>query len=73
MNRSDINWAVQALKTARGWKFWIKKVKALYYPYSENKITAKLICAFVFAYADSWFSHVAAQILYAYLGPRGPK
>ena len=26
-------------------------------------ITAKLICAFVFAYADCWFSHVAAQML----------
>ena len=27
-------------------------------------VTAKLICAFVFAYADSWFSHAAAQLLY---------
>ena len=34
----------------------------MYYPSSENKVTAKLICAFVFAYADCWFSHVAAQI-----------
>ena len=25
-------------------------------------VTAKLICACVFAYADCWFSHVAAQI-----------
>ena len=25
-------------------------------------VTAKLICAFVFAYAKSWFSHDAAQI-----------
>ena len=25
-------------------------------------VTAKLICAFVFAYADCWFSHGAAQI-----------
>ena len=25
-------------------------------------VTAKLICAFVFAYADCLFSHVAAQI-----------
>ena len=37
---------------------------------SENKgadqlhsVTAKLICAFVFAYADCWFSHAAAQIM----------
>ena len=25
-------------------------------------VTAKLICAFVFAYADCWFSHASAQI-----------
>ena len=25
-------------------------------------VTGKLICAFVFAYADCWFSHEAAQI-----------
>ena len=42
----------------------------MYYPSSENKgadqlrsaVTAKLICAFVFAYADCWFSHGAAQM-----------
>ena len=39
----------------------------MYYPSSENKgvisfaVTAKLICVFVFAYADCWFSHEAAQ------------
>ena len=26
-------------------------------------VTAKLICVFVFAYAKSWFSHVAAHII----------
>ena len=26
-------------------------------------ITAKLVCAFVFAYADCWFSHAAAHIV----------
>ena len=26
-------------------------------------VTAKLTCVFVFAYADCWFSHEAAQIL----------
>ena len=26
-------------------------------------VTAKLICAFVFAYGDCWFSHAAAQIM----------
>ena len=30
-------------------------------------VTAKLICAFVFAYADFWFSHEAAHILNAVL------
>ena len=39
----------------------------MYYPSSENKGadqlrgTAKLICVFVFAYADCWFSHEAAH------------
>ena len=47
----------------------------MYYPCSENKgadqlhgyrkadVTAKLICVFVFTYADCWFSHEAAQLL----------
>ena len=26
-------------------------------------VTAKLICAFVFAYADSWFSYAAAHLI----------
>ena len=26
-------------------------------------VTAKLICVFVFAYADCWFSHEVAQIM----------
>ena len=40
----------------------------MYYLSSENKgvlsfaVTAKLIYAFVFAYADCWFSHVAAHL-----------
>ena len=39
----------------------------LYYPSSETKalisfaVTGKLICAFVFASADCWFSHGAAH------------
>ena len=36
-NRSDTNRAVQILKRARGWKFWIFKVEELHYPSSENK------------------------------------
>ena len=41
----------------------------MYYPSSENKgadqlrFTAKLICVFVFAYADCWFSHGVAHLL----------
>ena len=44
----------------------------MYYPCSEIKalisfaVTAKLICVFVFAYADCWFSHEAAH-LFIYL------
>ena len=38
----------------------VAKTKALI----SFAVTAKLICAFVFAYADCWFSHVAAQMSY---------
>ena len=74
LNRSDTNRPVQSQKMARGWKFWIKKVEELYYPVAKTKalisfaVTAKLICAFVFAYADCWFSHVAAHIIYYMAG-----
>ena len=63
--RSDTNRAVQAQKMARGWKVRINcsvcvaKTKVLI----SFADTAKLICAFVFAYADCWFSHDAAQII----------
>ena len=36
-NRSDTNRPVQAQKTARSLKHWIKEEEILYYPYSENK------------------------------------
>ena len=57
-------------------KFRIEEGEALYYPCSKNKGTdqlrsyCKLICAFVFAYEDCWFSHAAAQIIpiFQYLG-----
>ena len=41
----------------------------MYYLSSENKgadhfvVTAKLICVFVFSYADCWFSHEVAHIV----------
>ena len=62
-NRSDTNWAVQAQKRARSLKFWnctirVAKTKALI----SFAVTAKLICVFVLAYADCWFSHEAAHI-----------
>ena len=65
MTRSNTNQAVQPQKMARGWKFGIEEVEELYYLSSENKeadqlrghVTAQLICAFVFAYAESRFSH----------------
>ena len=75
LNRSDTNRLVQAQKSARSLKFWIYIEEELYSPSSEIKgadqlrsyceadllVTAKLICAFVFAYADCWFSHGAAH------------
>ena len=64
-NRSDTNRAIQAQKTARGWKIWmtctirVAKTKALI----SFAVTAKLICAFGFAYAVCWFSHEAAHMI----------
>ena len=37
----------------------VAKTKALI----SFAVTAKLICVFVFAYADCWFSHEAAQMM----------
>ena len=60
--RSDTNRAVQPQKIAGELKFRILKVEGLYYSYSENIVTAQLICVFVFAYAKSRFSHNEAQL-----------
>ena len=76
-NRSDTNRPVKAQKRARILKFrmyveeelYYQSSRELYYQSSKNKgadqlaVTAKLICVFVFAYVDCWFSHEAAQIL----------
>ena len=71
-NRSDTNRPVQAHKRARSLisdlsrrgivviSIRVAKIKALI----SFAVTAKLICAFVFAYADCWFSHGAAQIIH---------
>ena len=54
-NRSDTNQAVQAQKTARGWKFGLRKKRNCTIPVTKIKalisfsVIAKLICAFVFA------------------------
>ena len=48
--RCDTNRPVQSQKQARSLKFWIEEEERWYYLCSENKaVTAKLICAFVFA------------------------
>ena len=68
-----MNPPVQSQKIARSLKFRIfrkkrdcticvAKTKALI----SNAVTAKLTCAFVFAYADCWFSHAAAHIRMLY-------
>ena len=48
------------------WNFGFKKKSDCTIPVAKTKalisFTAKLICVFVFAYADCWFSHVAAHI-----------
>ena len=64
-NGSYKNWAVQSQKQARNLKFRIfksirvAKTKALI----SFAVTAKLICVFVFAYADCWFSPEAAHMV----------
>ena len=42
----------------------VEKTKGLISFAVTAKVTAKLICAFVFAYADCWFSHVAAVLCF---------
>ena len=59
--------AQQPQKTARGLKFRIKKVEELYcVAKSMAQIslgnTLQLICVFVFAYAQCWFTHDAAHV-----------
>ena len=70
-NRSETNWSVQAQKRARSLKFRVKVEEVLYYPSSENKGADQLDqlrgYRFVFAYADCWFSHEAAQMLLIFM------
>ena len=64
--RSDTNPAVQPQKMARGLKFWKWRDCTIYVVKTKAQIscavTAQLICAFVFAYAKSRFSHDVAHI-----------
>ena len=75
--RSDTNQPVPVQKMTRGLKCAIQKVEGLYYPFSEIqgadqlrgnreadlRVTAKLICVFVFAYTKILFSYDVAHIL----------
>ena len=66
-NKCDTHQAVQAQKMARDWKFWIQIVEACTISVAKTKalisfaVTAKLIYAFVFAYAKCWFPHDVAH------------
>ena len=69
LNRSDTNRAVQAQKMDRGWNFGFRKKRNCTIRVAKTKalisfaVTVKPICAFVFAYADCWFSHEASFML----------
>ena len=68
LTRSDTNQAVQPLEMARGLNFGFRKERDCTIKVAKTKalisfaVTAKLICVFVFAYADCLFSHDAAHI-----------
>ena len=65
--RPETNQAVQPQKMASSLKFWIledctaciAETMALI----SFLVSTKLVCAFVFAYANCWFSDVAAHII----------
>ena len=71
--RSDTNWPVQSQKMAEAGNFDFRKQRNYTICVAKTKamisfaITAELICSFVFAYTDCWFSHALAQILQVYL------
>ena len=55
-------------KWLEAWNFVLRKKRYCTIQVAKTKalisfaVTAKLICVFVFAYADSWFSHDAAHL-----------
>ena len=67
--RSDTNWAVWPQKMTGDCKFLIQQLEELCtILVAKTKelisftVTEKLVCVFVFAYANYWFSHDAAHI-----------
>ena len=79
LTKSATNQAVQPQKIDRDLQFLIYEVEGLYYLCGENKgadqladqlrgyraaaVTGQTICAFVFAYAKSRFSHDVAHMI----------
>ena len=69
--RSDTNRPVQPQKQARteALNYGFKKKRKCTIRVAKTKalisfaVTAELICAFVFAYADCWFSNGAAHLM----------
>ena len=69
-NRSDTNQDAQPQKqdSTCSLKFWIYEEGKCTIRVLKTKVlisfavTTKLICAFVFAYANCWFSHEVAQM-----------
>ena len=69
MTRSDTNQPVQSQKIARSLKFGFENKRDCTIYVAKTKVLisfAKLICAFVFAYAKCWFSHEMACIRFHY-------
>ena len=76
--RFDTNQTVQPQKMATAQKLRIYEEEGLYYLCCENKgadqlrsSSAQLICAFIFAYAKSRFSHDSAHIVFSTLKKNG--
>ena len=65
---SDTNRPIQSQKKARSLKFVLKKKDCTIRAAKSMvllscAVTAQLICGFVFAYVNCWFSHAVAQLL----------
>ena len=58
-HRKELEASNFGFKKKRNCTIRVAKTKALI----SFAVTAKLICVFVFTYADCWFSHEAAQFI----------